>query len=259
MITSSSNEQIKRLRKLISQKKARSAERAFVLEGVQLLDEAIASDVEILSVFRSSDSHSTPKNMPASEIVDVSEDVFNGISDLKSPPGVLAIATQKNVELDLSSVDSHIVVLCDVRDPGNVGTILRTAEASGASGVILVGNCVEYWSPKVIRSAAGSAFRIPVQFEPDLAHVVTKCKKVDIQVLGTSVAHGNGVVSYLDTDLTRAAVAFGNEANGLSSHELELCNGIVTIPVASGVESLNVGTSVAVVGFEALRQRSAAS
>jgi TrmH family RNA methyltransferase len=149
-----------------------------------------------------------------------------------------------------------LLVVVDLRDPGNAGTLLRTAEAAGAAGLLLAGGSVDADSPKVLRASAGARFRLPVWRRPDARAAVAELAGLGWQVLATVV--DDSARPYDSLPLSAAALVLGNEASGLDPDVVEACTSAVTIPLDGPTESLNVAVAGAVVCFEALRQRRSA-
>jgi len=146
-----------------------------------------------------------------------------------------------------------VLVLVDVADPGNAGTILRSAEASGVSGVIFAGRCVDPLSPKVVRSAAGALFRIPWAVHDDVEDVLRWLAEVRLETWATVVSGGQDL--YGCELRAPAAVLLGSEAHGLATAVVARCDHRLTIPMAGAVESLNVAMAATVIGFETWRRR----
>ena len=175
------------------------------------------------------------------------------VADAVTPQPVAAVV--RCVDVDLESLrDASLVVVCvDVRDPGNAGTILRSAEASGAEGVIFCQGSVDVYNPKTVRASAGSLFHVPVVIGGDPVKVLETSADWGLRRLGT-VARGG--VDYSSADLTgHVAFVLGNEAHGLDPAVAGHLDEKVTIPMAGRGESLNVGMAAAVLCFEAARQR----
>jgi TrmH family RNA methyltransferase len=170
---------------------------------------------------------------------------------------VLDPANADPADTDADSDRALIVVCVDVRDPGNAGTILRSAEAAGATGVVCCDGSVDVFNPKTVRSSAGALFRVPVVAGGDAAEVLAELGRWGLTRLA-AVARGG--VTYTDADLTGAvALVLGNEAHGLPGAIEESLDGRLTIPMAGRAESLNAGMAGAVLCFEAARQRAAAA
>jgi len=195
----------------------------------------------------------------------VAPGVLRQILSTVNPQAVAAVVPQPPSGLDLlaapiraqrghqGSPTGPVVVVVDLADPGNMGTLIRTAEASGADAVVAAGTCVDTLSPKVVRAAAGARLRLPVVVEPNLDAVLAAMVAAGRSVVATSVAPY--AAPYYHHDLTTAAIVLGNEAHGLSSAIIDRADAVVTIPLAGPTESLNVATAGAVLCFEALRQR----
>lgn len=264
ILSSEKNERLKRLKRLSSQKKARLTERAFVIEGEKVILEAISSGMKIEQIFVSADEHSeleysvrdfiTDCEAKEIEVAYVDTKLFKNSVSTETPQGIACIAAMPDngwAFLDAGKT-GHFLVLVDVRDPGNLGTLIRTAEASGAKGVVLAGTCAELFNPKVVRAAAGALFRLPIVVETNSMVAIWKFVEKEIPALATVV--DSDASSYLEADLKGAAIVLGNEAKGLSKEIVEACSQKITIPSPGPTESLNVAMAGAILCFESLRQ-----
>lgn len=214
----------------------------FVLEGPKLLEEALAAGAPVETVYVSEDA-------PPVDHADVRvlrRGVLERVADTVTPQPVLAVCRRIDVPMNAIADATFVVVCVDVQDPGNAGTILRSAEAAGAGGVVFAGSSVDPYNPKTVRASAGSLFHVPVVLA-DLADVPQR-------TLGT-VAHGGTPIDEVDLGVP-VAVVLGNEAHGLPSDAP--IDEWVTIPMAGRTESLNVGMAAAVLCFEVARRRRAA-
>ena len=209
------------------------------------------------------DAHAFPELVRAVAEADIpihtlKEGVLEKLGTTRTPQPVLAVAEwEPRAPADLvgAASDSFLVVTIDVADPGNLGTILRSAEAAGAAGVIVAGTGVDVRSPKVVRASAGALFGVPVAEAPDVAAVLDLAQAADIHCLG-AVARGGADPAQVA--LSRGcAVVVGNEAHGISSAVAGRLDGTVTIPMAGAAESLNVAMAATILCFEAARQRGA--
>lgn len=245
-ITSRDNPTIKQVVKLVSSRSQRKKENIFVCEGFVLLEEALRSGLDLQQVFCLEDRlDRLPKEL-ACEVFSVSAAVLQRISDVEQPQGV--VFTCKMPICPESICGSRFLALDNLRDPGNLGTILRTSEAFGLDGVILLGDCVDLWSPKTLRSAMGSAFRVPVyRMESAVA------LKAQLQVPMYAAALHADSRSIVETDLRRACVVIGNEAHGVSLETLAACDGSLIIPIHTA-ESLNAAVAASVFAWEMSRQ-----
>lgn len=238
----------------MSQRKARSEERAFVAEGPVLLAEAVRSSAPIEELYVDLDFDLDAELVAALPVPVrwVTPGVLSSILDAASPqPVATVIAMQSH---DLADVPSSepLLVLHDLRDPGNVGTLLRTAEASGFGGVVLTGSSVDVTNPKTVRASAGSMFRIPVVAIDDGIRAFDQLRASGRTVAVTVVRNGT---SHEASDLRGAAIVLGNEAHGIPQELIDAADLEITIPLAGPTESLNVAAAGAVLCFESWRQR----
>ncbi len=223
-------------------------------EGVTLLREALAAGVVPEAVFYAPDADATLVQQAldaGAAIFGLSEGVMESVADAVTPQPICSIIASIDVPLHTLASDGFVVVAVDVRDPGNAGTLLRSAAASGAAGVVLCSGCVELNNPKTVRSSAGALFRVPVVTSVDVDHTLAALGSGGRRRLAAVAREGN---DYASVDLTGAiALVVGNEAHGLPEH-LEGIDGRITIPMPGPMESLNVGVATAVLCFEAARQ-----
>ncbi len=265
MITSTSNPKVKRLVNLRKKRKARDEEGVFLVEGIRMFREVPGADLKEIYVTESFlYKEKDTVNMAADHsgvIPEVLADhVFSYVSDTKTPQGVLCVVRQKKQELKAgerytgNNDEAPFVLLLDnIQDPGNLGTMIRTAEAAGVTGVIMSWDCVDIYNPKTIRSTMGSVYRVPFWYAKDMTEAVTALKQQGIR---TYAAHLEGETDYEQEDY-RGACAFliGNEGNGLRKEIAELADVYIKIPMSGNVESLNASIAAAVLMFEGSRQR----
>lgn len=254
-IASVHNEQIKRLAKLVSSAKERRSSRQTVLEGVHLLDACLKSDRMPRQVYIPEHRLDKPEiqallaRINESRAVVVDGAVLAKITSLSAGEDVMAL-----LDLPEETVlpgNGDCVVLEGVQDPGNVGTILRSAAAAGVRQIVLDPNCAEVWSPKVLRSAMGAHFLLELHPRADL--VLWRSLYAD-PVWATALGGKNHGLYSLDLSKPCAWV-FGNEGCGVSELMQQAADGTVRIPMAGGTESLNVAMAATVCLFEQLRQR----
>lgn len=185
----------------------------------------------------------------------LSDHVFQYVSDTKTPQGILCVVRQSTYCLEdiLEAEDAHLLVLDNLQDPGNLGTILRTAEGAGVTGIIISKESVDIYNPKVIRSTMGSIYRVPFVYVEDLKEAIAKVKAHGIF---TYAAHLDGKNSYDKEDYTKkTAFLIGNEGNGLRKEIADLADTWIRIPMQGQVESLNAAIATSVLMFETARQR----
>jgi TrmH family RNA methyltransferase len=260
-ITSKSNPRVKALRASFSGKPARPGD-VLGLEGEHLVAEALRSGLRLQTVFVRHGSElllqrTSLAGIGAAEVVVLSADVFASAVHTASPQGIAAMVSIPDLRLALAE-GSPVLILEAVRDPGNMGTLLRSAEAFGAPFVLTIGECANPWGPKVVRASAGSVFRIPV-LQPDLDDVrefLGDVFKDPRWKLYAAVAAGKASRSVLDVNFSEhAAIMIGNEGAGLSAEAVAMADVLVKIPCA--VESLNAAVAGSTLLYEAMRQRGA--
>jgi TrmH family RNA methyltransferase len=267
-ITSVENKAVKLARRLLT-KKGRDSCGYYLIEGPKLLAEALDHDAKILFAFFCEETPGGAETRPfhiaslaertaraGADALLTTERVFRGISDAETPQGVVAVA-EKPVfcaETVFSRAGANILVLDRIQDPGNIGSLIRTADAAGFGGVIAISGAGDPYGPKAVRASAGALFRMPVLFAGGAAETVTMLRAVGKRV---TVADARGAVSCYDADLARdLALVIGNEGGGPSKTFSENASLTVSIPMPGGAESLNAAAAAAVLMFESLRQRS---
>lgn len=256
LITSPANERLKHARRI---RDGRENDLVFV-EGERLIEECLQSGLAMETCFHSPEpspraqailAELAQRGCPAFATADA---VLATISDTVNSQGLIVIAKRPASTLDqVLSSGSPIVCLDAVQDPGNFGSVLRTAEAAGAKGVISLKGSVDAFAPKTLRSAMGSAFRLPIATDVGVDELLANARAAGLKVVATAAETDN---LYFNFDWRQPAViVFGNEANGVSQEVLNRCDARVGIPLCASVESLNVAAAAAVILFETARQR----
>lgn len=256
MITSNRNPLVKAFRQLGLAAKHRKIERAFLIEGTHALTEAIANRYPLNRVCltetwcdRYPDLYRACLAVAPCELV--SCEVLNYIATTVNPDGVVASAP---ILLDRDvNIYSLGLALENVQDPGNVGAIMRSAVAVGVDGLLVSGNSVDLTNPKIIRATAGQWFRCPMQSVDDLLGKIQELQNQGMQAIATLPT---AELTYWDLDLTQPSlIMLGNEGGGLSQELVTIADGAVRVPLAEGVESLNLAVTAALLLYEASRQR----
>lgn len=256
MITSTSNPQVKRLLQLQKKSKVRNEEKVFVVEGLRMFVEVPKERVE--KVYVSENFYNKKKqelNWEEFPIEILSDSVFKHVSDTQTPQGVLCIVKQEKQDLDslLNIENPHFMVLDNLQDPGNMGTIIRTAEGAGVDAVFMSRDCVDIYNPKTIRSTMGSIYRMPFIYIEEIIPLLEEFRKKGIK---SYAAHLDGKNSYDQEDYCKGtAILIGNEGNGLRDEVAEKADIWVRIPMEGQVESLNAAIAASVLMFEVARQR----
>jgi RNA methyltransferase, TrmH family len=254
-ITSKSNARVKALRASFSGKASRPGD-LLGLEGEHLIAEALRSGFGLETVFVRQGSEGVLERTSlagsrAGEVVVLSGDVFASAVDTASPQGIAAMVVIPELRTSLNE-GGPVLVLEAVRDPGNLGTLVRSAEAFGAPFVLTAGDCANPWNPKAVRASAGSVFRVPV-LRIDLSDLREFLNEEEWRFYAAVVA-AEGTQSVLDIQFSeRPAIMIGNEGAGLSAEALGLADVLVRIPCA--VESLNAAVAGSTLLYEAMRQR----
>ena len=270
IISSKDNKRIKYIRSLLEKGNIRKKNHQFVVDealeygkvlevvcAVSLYDELISGDLSGNRLLAENDKNITNYVKKGSSLLVVSDTVFKSISETKTPQGILAVAEMPDYRLlDKGFLEQaytkngkiKLLVLEDTADPGNLGTIMRTAEAAGVTGVIMGKGTVDIFNPKVVRSTMGSIFRLPFAYEEDLKETIKELKKQGISFYAT---HLKGEKSYKDIKYSdRSAILVGNEARGLSYDVADLADTYVLIPMQGKVESLNAAVAAALMMYE---------
>ncbi len=265
IITSRDNALVKHARAV---RDGRASELIFV-EGVRLCEEALGASLAIQDVICTekiaSDERGARLLSAFSEagksITLVSEFVFASISDTKTPQGIVALArrpaSDKEALLERTVEAPLLVILHRINNPSNAGAMLRTAEAAGADGAILTEGTTDIFSPKALRGAMGSSFRLPLWANASFHEALAWCKEQGIKTICADSRAGR---THTEIDWTRAAALIvGAESTGLTTEEMAIADEALRIPMRSPVESLNVAVAAAIVLYEAARQRAAVS
>lgn len=244
--------EVDRLRRLLRRRSDRTSEGAFVLEGPKLLAEALATGAPLEAVYVS-DPEAVDLSGVEVPVRLLQRGVLERVADSVTPQPVLAVCRVVDVPLADVLSATFVVVCVDLQDPGNVGTILRSAEAAGAGAVVLAGASVDPYNPKAVRASAGSLFHVPIVRHSEVAGVLDALGARGVRRLGT-IPGGGDSLDHLD--LTRpVALVLGNEAHGLPASADSRLDGHVTIPMVGRSESLNVGMAASILCFEVARQR----
>ncbi len=259
MITSPKNERVKAVIELNKKKKARDEAGLFTVEGIRMVSELPAERTEAVFVSESfvSEEGERPDGLPGDVPYEtVSDGVFNAMSDTHSPQGILALVKQYEYTLnDILSAEgsAELLILEDIQDPGNLGTMIRAGEAAGITGVVMSRGTADIYNPKTVRSTMGSIFRVPFIYTADLRAFLRDIKGKGLKIYA---ADPEGTKIYDEADYTKdTGFLIGNEGNGLTRESLALADERVKIPMAGKVESLNAAIAASILMFEAAGQR----
>ena len=259
VITSKDNEYVKHIKKL-KEKKYREEYKEFIVEGIKMVQEAIEENAKIKTIIicddckvQSSISNELMYEIAKYNCVYVAEKIFSTMSDVINPQGIMAIIEKpENKETEIDFSKDTFLLLDNIQDPGNMGTILRTADSLNMDQIIISKGSSDIYNPKVVRSTMGAIYRIKVVEVENLARTVKEFKKHRINVYATDLKTDKSIyeVSY-----KKAAIVIGNEANGVSEEVLQEASDRIKIPMIGKTESLNAAVATSVILYEAFRQQ----
>lgn len=265
MISSASNSQVKNVIQLLSKSKERDRQNCFIIEGIRMYEEV--PEEMLIKTYMSESFYAAAGEELKGKINDrvyelVEDEVYKRMSDTVTPQGIMAVVKCRNTTMEdivqrqgvASGMEGKLyIVLEAIQDPGNLGTIVRTAEAAGVSGIIMSRNTVDIYNPKVVRSTMGSIFRVPFAYVEDIIGAVDLLKSHGITVYA---AHLRGGKCYFENDYNKpSAFLIGNEGNGLTDAIADKADVLIRIPMMGQVESLNAGNAATILMYESLRQR----
>ncbi|MBQ3558841.1 MAG: RNA methyltransferase [Agathobacter sp.] len=265
MITSTNNQQMKQVSLLLKKSKERKTTKTFVVEGPRMVVEAPVASLK--AVYVAEGYENNPENHAvlaelkmkcdkANAIYEVvADNVFKSVSDTQTPQGIMAVVAMPEYSMEqlLAGDKTHLLLLESIQDPGNLGTMVRTGEGAGVTGIIMNKTTVDLFNPKTIRSTMGSIYRVPFYVTDDLGATMQELQRQGISLYA---AHLKGQNSYDEEDYTKACgFLIGNEGNGLSDEIANLADTFIKIPMEGQVESLNAAISATLLMYEANRQR----
>jgi len=247
--------------------KGRGKEEKFLIEGLRLCQEAFSSGWDVQLVFFSSEFGGSAAgekliqqfSKKGTEIFRLKKKEIEKLTDTETPQGIMAVVKKKKFTLsrDFLKESSLLLGLDSIRDPGNLGTMIRTADAAGADGVLLSKGCVELYNPKVVRSTMGSLFHLPVIESLDLPEVIPDLKKDGFRITVSEVHEGK---DYTAVDYPeKTCLVIGSEASGISQQILNLADERVRIPIFGKAESLNASVAAGVFLYEMVRNKKGTS
>ncbi|WP_409969434.1 RNA methyltransferase [Bengtsoniella intestinalis] len=248
-ITSRQNALCSLIRKLATSSQTRKKEGLFLCDSPKLMQEALAHGIEVNTLV-CTQGMTMPQVGASVRQVEVPAEVMQSISPMQSPQGLLGVCALPDATLPQTLTGNHYVVLDTVQDPGNVGTILRTADAFGADGLLLTGNCADLYNPKTLRASMGAAFRCKV-WNCAYAQLETLLQESALPMYGAALR--DDTIDARQADYTRCAIAIGSEGKGLSAQMLTLCEKTLKIPMQPHCESLNAASAATVLLWEMFR------
>ena len=257
LITSKDNENIKHIRKL-KDKKYRDEFNEYIIEGIKLIKEAIQEKCKIKTIVICDNCSKSEEisqellyDIAKYNLIYVDEKVFQSITDVQKPQGILAVIEKKNKQ-DIDFTEDIIVALDDVQDPGNIGTILRSVDSSGLKQIILSKRSADVYNPKVVRSTMGAIFRLNVIETDNLIATLKSIKKHKFQIVSSAL---NTDKLIYNIEYKKKVIVIGNEANGISKEVFSLSDEKVKIPMIGKTESLNAAVATSIILYEYVRQK----
>ncbi len=258
VITSKDNETIKHIKKL-KEKKYREEYKEFIIEGAKMIEEAIQENANIKSVIICDDCKNQcaiPNELmyeiAKKKCIYVDERIFSTITDVINPQGIMAIVEKPdNKEQKIDYSQDVFLVLDNIQDPGNMGTILRTADSLNVKQIIVSKGTSDIYNLKVVRSTMGAIFRVKIIETDDLVKTLKEMKKNGIHICSTDLQTDKSIY---DIDYHKTAIVIGNEANGVSRKVLDVADAKIKIPMIGKTESLNAAVATSIILYEAYRK-----
>ena len=258
IITSKDNDFVKHIKKL-KEKKYRDINKEYMIEGIKLIKEAIEEKAEIKQIIICEDCDKAdiiPKELMYEiakyECVYVNKKIFNTLTDVVNPQGILAIIGRSNNKNQIDYMQDIIVALDDIQDPGNLGTILRTVDSVGLTQILVSKGTADVFNPKVVRSTMGAIFRVKIIECEDLIQTLKEVKKHKFEVVVTSL---QTTKSFYEVNYNKKIIVIGNEANGVEKQIQEIAENKVIIPMLGKTEILNASVATGIMLYEYVRQK----
>ena len=258
VITSKDNELIKHIKKL-KDKKQRDLSHEYIIEGIKLIQEAIQENAKIKQIIICDDCEKTesiPKELmyeiAKQECIYVTNKVFDSITEVMNPQGILAIIEKQSKEIQIDDKQDIILALDDIQDPGNLGTILRTADSIGLTQILVSKGTADCYNPKVVRSTMGAIFRVKIIECEDLVKTLKEIKKHKFEIVVSSLQTDNSIY---DINYHKKVIVIGNEANGVKKEIQDLADKKIKIPMLGKTESLNASVATGIILYEYVRQK----
>ena len=258
VITSKDNELIKHIKKL-KDKKQRDLSHEYIIEGIKLIQEAIQENAKIKQIIICDDCEKTesiPKELmyeiAKQECIYVTNKVFDSITEVMNPQGILAMIEKQSKEMQIDDKQDIILALDDIQDPGNLGTILRTADSIGLTQILVSKGTADCYNPKVVRSTMGAIFRVKIIECEDLVKTLKEIKKHKFEIVVSSLQTDNSIY---DINYHKKVIVIGNEANGIKKEIQDLADKKIKIPMLGKTESLNASVATGIILYEYVRQK----
>ena len=254
IITSIDNEIVKHIKKL-KEKKYREEYNEFIVEGIKMINEAIEENAVIKQIIISESFNENEENQKMKEknCIFMSDKLFGSITDVVNPQGIMAIIEKPvNSENTIDFNANNILILDNIQDPGNMGTILRTADSLNLKQIIVSKGSSDIYNLKVVRSTMGAIFRVKVIESENLVETIKEMKKHNIKIYATDLSTDKSIY---DVNYEKSAIVIGNESNGVSKEVLEEATERIKIPMIGKTESLNAAIATSIIMYEVYRSQ----
>ncbi len=258
VITSKENETIKNIKKL-KDKKFRDEAGLYIIEGIKMIEEAIEEKASIKKILICEECLTTGDleqkilyEIAKYNCIYVNSKVYNFLTDVVAPQGIMAVVAKPSKDTEIDYSEDIILALDGIQDPGNLGTILRTADSVKLKQIIVTKNTADSYNPKVVRSTMGAILRIKIIETEDLAKTLKEAKKNKFKIVATSLDTNESIY---DISYNKKVIVIGNEANGVSKEIQELADNRVKIPMLGKTESLNASVATGIMLYEYVRQK----
>lgn len=258
VITSKENETIKNIKKL-KDKKFRDEAGLYIIEGIKMIEEAIEEKASIKKILICEECLTTGDleqkilyEIAKYDCIYVNTKVYNVLTDVVAPQGIMAVVAKPSKDTEIDYSEDIILALDGIQDPGNLGTILRTADSVKLKQIIVTKNTADSYNPKVVRPTMGAILRIKIIETEDLAKTLKEAKKNKFKIVATSLDTNESIY---DISYNKKVIVIGNEANGVSKEIQELADNRVKIPMLGKTESLNASVATGIMLYEYVRQK----
>ncbi|MDR0739913.1 MAG: RNA methyltransferase [Mycoplasmataceae bacterium] len=256
-ITSKDNKGIKSVKKLFNEKKYRDLTNLFVAESHRVISTLIANNIKMRNLFVSANSkHFKFAQDCENKGINVSIlplSIFNDLSNLNTSDGLIAVFNKPKNNFDLLQTGKYII-LDRLQNPGNLGSIIRTAVAFNIDGIIISNDSVDLYHPTIIRATMGTCFSLPIKFTTSLTDTINQLHKQKFKIYATALLSTAKQLNEITFNKQSIAVIFGNEGNGLKDNILKICDDVIHIPISKKIDSLNVAVSAGIIIYKLCKQ-----
>ncbi|MDR0675111.1 MAG: RNA methyltransferase [Mycoplasmataceae bacterium] len=256
-ITSKNNKLIKSVNKLMVDKKYRHLTNLFVAESYRVIETLVKNKIKIRNLIISSDSKyfqiAKDYEKNGIDVVILPNIIYNSLTSLANSDGLIGVFNKPKDKFNISKNGKYII-LDRIQNPGNLGSIIRTAVGFKMSGLIISNDSVDLYNPQIIRATMGNCFSIPIKFVTNLNDIIDQLHEQEFKVYATVVSLSAKKLNNVDFNHNSIAIVFGNEGNGLKTDILKICDEAIYIPIDSNINSLNVSVAVGIILYQLCKQ-----